>query len=191
MPSAMAARCRLWHVALCLGALQLRLPCLPFPALGSAGRPGRSLAVASFWQKQAEKPLGSGSVLVCWCLWAVPAREQGSLRNMPPGREANPPPRSTPSHLMCWRSRFCVGEAVSCLKHKTTADAGCGCLAGELESHKILGAAALSLKGEEKKSFPLEGCAALGPPPHLPEMDLALVLGLDWNNSGVLQTGPS
>lgn len=91
------------------------------------------------------------------------------------------PPRSTPLDLICSRrSRFCVGEAVSCLKHKTAAHAGCSCSAGELESHKTLGAAALSLKGvknlgERKKSFLLEGCAALGPPPHLPEMDLALV----------------
>lgn len=60
----------------------------------------------------------------------------------------SPPRHSTPLDLICSRrSRFCVGEAVSCLKHKTTAHAGCSCSAGEFESHKTLGAAALSLKG--------------------------------------------
>lgn len=98
-------------------------------------------------------------------------------------------PHSTPLDLICSRrSRFCVGEAVSCLKHKTAAHAGCSCSAGELESRKTLGAAALSLKGvknlgERKKSFLLEGCAALGPPHHHPEIDLALVLKLYWSIS--------
>lgn len=81
---------------------------------------------------------------------------------------AIPLPRSTPLHLIgLRRSRFCVGEAVSCLKHKTAAHAGCSCSAGELESHKTLGAAALSLKGvknlgEEKNPFFWRGLQYLG-----------------------------
>lgn len=122
--------------------------------------------VVSFWQEQAEKLLGSGHFLVSLCLGSA-SRGEG----VPAEREAFPPCRSTPLDLICSRrSRFCVGEAVSCLKHKTTAHAGCSCSAGELESHKTLGAAALSLKGvknlgERKKSLLLEGCAALGPLP--------------------------
>lgn len=71
-------------------------------------------------------------------LWAAGAQEHARCRGcFPPLRD-----------LSCLqRGRFCVGEAVSRLKHKTTAHAGCSCLAGELEIREARGAAAFSRKG--------------------------------------------
>lgn len=86
---------------------------------------------------QTHTGFGSGSA-VPLCLWAAGAQEQARCRGcFPPLRD------STCSQ----RGRFCAGEAVSHLKHKTTAHAGCSCLAGELEICEVRGAAVFPRKG--------------------------------------------
>lgn len=177
MPSAVAqqaARRRSWCVPWCHVAAA-------FPS--AFPRPGLRQVTGLRWCRSgSHRQKNCWEMAVSWCPRVSGQCHQGSRR----AQETGPLEGrlSPPLDLICLRrSRFCVGEAVSCLKHKTAAHAGCSCLAGELESHKTLGAAALSLKGvknvgERKNPFFWRDVLHLGLPPHHPEADMALVLKL-------------